>query len=145
MKTKAIHTPLPQQGVSDNSCFAVKALASTLLLLLSACQGGGSGSLLSNVSGLGADDEISFRNPPELNETLIPQNGLVACKSEELAMTMALTGFLLDTCHTVTYSDQYQVRSLEIRDLADGNKTWMVKVEGSGGTAWVPLPWHDWV
>ena len=101
--------------------------------------------MLPGIYSVATTDPISFSNPPEINEWLIPQNGLIACQSEELAMTMALTGFLLDTCDSVTRPDQYQVTSVDLRDLADGHKTWMVKVEGSEGIAWVPLPWHNWV
>lgn len=146
MKANSSHTPLPHnRAVSAGSSAAKMLLTTALFMNLGACQSAGSGSLLSNISGAAVVGEISFRNPPKLNEWLIPQNGLVACESEQLAMTMALTGFFLDTCHTVTHPDQYQVKALDLRELADGHMTWMVEVAGSQGTAWVPLPWHDWV
>lgn len=146
MKTISTHIPLPQNRIINACSSTTKmVLTAALLVSLGACQSVDSSRLLSSIAGVAVAEEISFRNPPKLNEWLVPQNGLVACESEQIAMTMALTGFFLDTCHTVTHPDQYQVRALDLRELADGHMTWMVEVAGAEGTAWVPLPWHDWV
>ena len=144
--SKINNTPLPHEKSGCARCSVSKVLlVATMLTGISACQSGGSGSLLPDITSIGGGDEISFRNPPELHEWLVPQNGLVVCESEQIAMTMALTGFFLDTCQTISRPDQYQVTALDLRELEDGNMTWMVEVASSDGTAWVPLPWHDWV
>ncbi len=88
--------------------------------------------------------ELTYRNPPRKGAWLQPQAHLVTCLSEQLAITMALTGFFLDGCELLQTARTHQVASVTKRDFGNDQLVWIAVVMTSSGTVWVPVPWHDW-
>ena len=88
--------------------------------------------------------EITFRNPPRKGDWLRPQPHLVICNTEQLAITMALTGFFLDGCELLATEKTHKVESVTQRDFGSDQLVWMATVSAGNGIHWVPFPWHDW-
>jgi len=105
--------------------------------------------------------DIGYNNLPKIRHYLQPQSGMVVCRDQQAAIAMALTGFFIESCATLTKPDHWQVQQLTFKDMGEGRTLWLVEVHARGeaeedkagqtgkhdeeNTAWAPLPWHDWI
>lgn len=125
-------------------------LSILLLLALSSCSNIGNrnnnwpATLASRLLLSPSVHEFSYANPPQQGAWLRPQPHLVACKTEQLATTMALTGFFLQGCALLATENTHRVASIVRRDFGDDQFVWMATVDSPDGTVWVPIPWHNW-
>ena len=106
--------------------------------------------------------ELSFANPPSIGDVLRPQSGLAVCTNEQAATAMALTGFFLPGCETLTSEGlTFRVVAVEFRDLGNNQQFWLVRaiakssqnvspalsaaaVDDATREVWATFPWHDW-
>lgn len=86
----------------------------------------------------------TFSNPPKLGAVIPSRVGSVVCLNELDALGMVRTGFFTQSCTTLTAEMNLITESIERVDAGEGMVI-MIQTTFEGKTAWVPIPWHDWV
>lgn len=123
--------------ITDNKKIAIpaRALLLTAAVMLSACQ-----TVVSDHS----RQPGAFLNPPKVGAVIPSLSGSVVCLNELDALAMARTGFFTQSCSILTPEMKLVAESLKQVDAGEGIVI-MVQTALEGKTAWVPIPWHDWV
>lgn len=111
------------------------ALALLAVVMLSACQ-----TVVSDHS----RQPGAFLNPPKVGSVIPSLSGSVVCLNELDALAMTRTGFFTQSCSILTPEMNLIAESLKQVDAGEGMVI-MVQTTFEGETAWVPIPWHDWV
>ena len=86
----------------------------------------------------------TFLNPPTAGDTIRAVDGSVVCFNQLDAIGMVRTGFFTSSCQSITKNMALVAETVATQDAGEGPVI-MVQTTFAQKTAWVPIPWHDWL